>query len=741
MHLGIAALATAFVGLLFDASIVAVRSPLSGTALLVAAAGSGLLAFGALAIVSGTAAAIAGRVLSGERAARLAGRPILLCAELWSGGRDGADAPRSRPSDVWAWLSGKAAALAALAGATYFAMSQFHEPVRTALVAACVGLPVAFVADRGMKGAVRALATRLPEPAHPGWRQAIRRGSCGLLAAVLAAPIVYAVTARERLFGAVDPSPIAALALAAAAASIASALVFSRKERGGIGRVSRPRHVAVAGIVALVGGVLVLSTSGPARQAVSTGGALGQGLLPVLQSALDMDRDGSAWLLGGDCHPFDRRAHPLAVERPGNGYDENCDGSDLPVSQLWVPDPLDGLRPPESLVHKSGNVLIVLLDAESRDHLSLYGATHATTPNLDEFAKYCAVFDNFFAASNHTALSMPALLTGLPPSAFPGAAKKSFASVQLRGAQLKRSLQRRLGAAGYRTVMLAGHRMGGFTRGFDELEKPKRKERTPAAELERMLVDRLRGLTPWPEKPAFVVAHFMDAHHPYEAPVQPTRFGDSPTDKYDAELRYVDDNLGDVFDLLREEGFRDWLVVVLADHGEAFGQHGTRYHGESLYDEEIRVPLVVRVPGAKPRRIETPASHLDLLPTILEWTGAPRDPALQGRSLLGLIAAAQDPPKRRVVFTEFFRKGTQVSAHDGRWALSYNVDTGNYELYDGKADPGQKRNLYAEIDDPPLLRSLQGQAAATLERLDAAERPEPRPAKGKKPERKPAAAD
>jgi len=316
MHLGIAALSAALVGMLFEAFVLAARSPLSGRMQLVAVAGSGLLAFGSLAIASSAAAAAMGRLVGGDRAARLAGRPLLLCGELWRGTRAGIDATETGPGAMWAWLAGKAAALAVLTGSIYLAMSRFHEPIRTAVVAACIGIPASFLADRCLRGLVSAVASRLPAPAGQGAQTTLRRASCGLLAALLAAPVVWAVTARERLFGAVDPSPALALALAAAVASAVSSLVFARRSRGGLGRLARPWRVAVAGIAALVGGVLLLSTSGPARQAVGTGGALGREVLSALQAALDMDGDRSAWLLGGDCHPFDGRAHPLATERP-----------------------------------------------------------------------------------------------------------------------------------------------------------------------------------------------------------------------------------------------------------------------------------------------------------------------------------------------------------------------------------------------------------------------------------------
>lgn len=729
MHLGIAALIAALVGALADAGMLLCRTPALRPFAFTSAASDGLLVFAALGLALGAAAAIAGRVPGAERAARAAGRPVLAIVDLWNGTRKGEPDTSAGASAPWIWLAGKAAALATLAWVIHFTIEGFHEPFRIAVAAACIGLPAAALAElvvRRATGAVADLAGRLVPPSRG---KAARRASLTLLAAPLAALLVWLVAARERLFGAFDPGALGVLAISATAGSATCALAFLARSRGGAGGFARPWRVIVAGAAALVVGTLLLSVSPASRQAVAANGSLGREILSGLTALLDPDRDRSAWLIGDDCHPLDRRANPLATERPGNGYDENCDGSDRAVPRFTVADPLADLAAPPRLVRRNGSVLIVLIDAAARDRLSLFGASRATTPSLRKFAERGAVFDNFFAASNHTALSMPALLTGLPPSSFHGALKRSFAAVQLSSAQLGRSIQRRLSAEGYETRMLAGHRMGGFTRGFDELEKPRNKGRTPAGRLTDSLVGALREIETRHEEPALVFAHYMDAHHPYDAASSPTRFGGGSRDRYDAELRYVDDHLSRALSLMDEDGFRDWLVVVTSDHGEAFGEHRTRYHGESLYDEEIRVPLVLRVPGAAPRRVATPASHLDILPTILEWAGLPADPALPGRSLIGLAAAPADPEGRRVVFTEFFRKGVQVSAHDGRWSFSYNVETDVRELYDRETDPGQRDNLYGSREDTELEAALLAHAASTMRRLEENARPPVEPPK------------
>jgi arylsulfatase A-like enzyme len=157
---------------------------------------------------------------------------------------------------------------------------------------------------------------------------------------------------------------------------------------------------------------------------------------------------------------------------------------------------------------------------------------------------------------------------------------------------------------------------------------------------------------------------------------------------YDEGIRYVDDSLGKVFDELKRRGLYDnTLIIVTADHGEEFLEHGLLGHGESLYDEVIRVPLIVKFPCPGPhcgtRRIDSQVELVDIGPTILQAAGLPRPEAMVGRSL------AQPLTEGRSAFSEWDQS---VSLRTPQWKLIYDHERDSAELYDLAADPAEVRD-------------------------------------------------
>ncbi|MCA9633532.1 MAG: sulfatase, partial [Myxococcales bacterium] len=169
-------------------------------------------------------------------------------------------------------------------------------------------------------------------------------------------------------------------------------------------------------------------------------------------------------------------------------------------------------------------------------------------------------------------------------------------------------------------------------------------------------------------KPFFGYVHFMDPHSPYVPHPDLPAFGSQPRDLYDSEVRYTDEWVGKLIDLALAGG--DTSVILSADHGECFGEHGHLKHGYELWEELIRVPLMIHVPGVAPRRIATPRSHLDLAPTILELMGYPRGEAMRGVSLVGELEGAA--ARARPVIADLTRDNLQDRRRaliDGRLKL------------------------------------------------------------------------
>jgi hypothetical protein len=245
-----------------------------------------------------------------------------------------------------------------------------------------------------------------------------------------------------------------------------------------------------------------------------------------------------------------------------------------------------------------------------------------------------------------------------------------------------------LAANGVKTVTFTGMpglvNDVGFVRGFQEESLIPGRPFAMAREITDALLARLRRLGP---EPLFLYVHFTDAHAPYdEGGTQGSDF-----DRYVREVAIVDAQLRRIRDLLAQVAPDRGALIVSADHGEAFGEHGTRYHGGTLYEELLRVPLLMRVPGVAPAKIAEPVSLMDLGPTILDLLGTPTPGAFMGQSLVPYLRG-QHPTLTRPLAMESSRGKLAMIFPDGMKIIE-DTNTGTRELYDLPADPGELVNL------------------------------------------------
>ena len=354
-------------------------------------------------------------------------------------------------------------------------------------------------------------------------------------------------------------------------------------------------------------------------------------------------------------------------------------------------------------------VVVITIDTLRADRLGCYGYARAETPNLDALAREGVLFRTAFTTVPLTVPAHTSIFTGLYPAGH--GVRDNDGALSERPETLAALLRR----SGYATAAFVGsavlERRAGLARGFDHYGDRfgATNSGAHAETLERPATEVVQEALDWlsrhPESRQFLWLHLFDPHDPY-APPQPflDRHAGRP---YDGEIAAVDAALGKLFDYLRKTGQYDRaLIVVAGDHGEGLGEHGEPNHGLFLYEATIRVPLLLKLPGAQRRGdvVESPVSLIDVLPTILDRLGLPGMPGIEGQALL----SAQPNAASRGIYSE----SLYLQFHFG-WSEQRSLRTARYkyiestrpELYDLERDPGETRDLAA--GNHTLAESLQ----------------------------------
>ena len=445
---------------------------------------------------------------------------------------------------------------------------------------------------------------------------------------------------------------------------------------------------------------------------------LGKSLLAVARKLSDRDGDGAAALYGGgDCAEGDPKRGPSADDVPGNGLDEDCSGSDAasvaapaetearPVAaEAWIREKLP----------KNPNVILVTIDA-LRAELGVTGYGRNISPNIDALAKKGALFTNAYALASYTSKSLAPMLIGR----YGSETHRGFLHFN-RFTREDTFVSERLQRAGTRTVSVQGHwyffKNYGFERGYDVIDT----QATPADQpIEgdrssngRELSDRIIAQLEDPKlenSRFFLWSHYLDPHAEYVAHDE-FDFGHRGRERYDGEIAFTDHHLGRVLAALERRPFASrTIVIITSDHGEAFGEHELYRHGFELWEELVRVPFIVYVPGAEPRRIDVRRSAIDVVPTLLDIFAleAPRaGDALHGTSLLADVLG---PPGAVASARPIYMDMPAGPYNDERQAFIDGslkiVTTGGRALglFDLAKDPGEKRDL---LDDAAVARPM-----------------------------------
>jgi len=432
-------------------------------------------------------------------------------------------------------------------------------------------------------------------------------------------------------------------------------------------------------------------------------------VLMAVRYAVDLDGDGASPILGGgDCDDLDFLRYPGAVDDPGDGVDQNCDGQDAGEAQEDAASPY-ALTPEEG---RRLNVVLICVDAFRADRASFLGYARKTTPNIEALARRSWVFENVIAPSSTTRESIPPLFTGRYNSGIAWEGESRIRQVSASQGLLAEVLLN----AGWQTLAVADEWLLKFLptvmRGFQKMDVAYglghwREYGQKAGPF--TLFDAVQKLMQRDSRRPFLLyAHFEAAHYPYVSHEGFTSFGNRPSDLYDQELAYADRYVGLLLEYLETEGLMDdTIVVVFGDHGEEFQEHGGSQHSRTLHAESVRVPLVIHVPGQASRRVKARVSLIDVFPTLMDALGLrPEEPRPQGFSLFHYVERS-DPFPERPIFTELMvnNEGTlryRKAIYQGRYKLMWDMSSDEMRLYDVVADPGERRPL----DEPEIQDRL-----------------------------------
>ncbi len=381
------------------------------------------------------------------------------------------------------------------------------------------------------------------------------------------------------------------------------------------------------------------------------------------------------------------------------------------------------------------NLLLISMDTTRADHLSAYGYERDTTPNLRELARQGARFDAAYAPSATTGPSHASLFTSL----YPMTHRVTKNGHPLAGEY--QTLAEILAAAGFETAAVVSSYVlngkFGYGQGFDLYDDDVSQAAAPSGvtqweghtiegKFHGRADDTTRRALQWlddrarRERPFFLFAHYFDPHSPYlpppsyRPPFEPGRKAALKLHRevffYDTLISFTDREIGRLLAGLDERRLaRDTVVMVVGDHGEGLMQHGHMFHGVHIYEEGVRVPLIVRWPARieAGRVLPGPVQLVDLAPTILELTGVQGSDAFRGESLARLLRGEESGDSERPIYLYrrhyepgeltggIYAAGEKFGIRVGRWKLIEGPDEKSLELFDLESDPGELSNLAA----------------------------------------------
>ena len=397
------------------------------------------------------------------------------------------------------------------------------------------------------------------------------------------------------------------------------------------------------------------------------------------------------------------------------------------------------VRPPDPRDRSTPNVIVYLIDTLRADHTPMYGYERNTMPRLAGLSDKI-IFERAYSTAARTRPAAASALTGLYPCA-------NHARLGRGLDHSIETLAETLRASGWSTAAFVANGNVfapeyAFEQGFDRFVAVRGQRRDNHAyteEINELLLPAVRALS---DEPFFLYIHSVDPHSPYDPPpAYAGRFRDpdydgpitprttrsrllrksvqTPSDVafvrdlYDEDILYQDSELGRLIDILEDEDLLEKTVlIVVSDHGEEFAEHGDWEHGNRLFQEQIRIPFVLRIPGRGDTRLDTPISLADLPPTLLGLFGLRSATGTQGRDLSTLVLRGNE----QATWAVYAEEVTNIPGGDlqtlvaGDWKLIRRADgtaedgSVSYSLFHLGDDPGEQKDRSAS--EPEKVRRL-----------------------------------